>query len=186
MLLWMHCIVNVVGVIVNVLHCWYCYWFVILLVLLMVFVVLLVTHINQSPHIVGSCHFCCMCFGEVLPSLPLFCKWCIGGLLHCCTPFATKYTPHHFLSLLLMLFLICHIVSATIGPLLHVPWWGTTPTHCVIHVVEHLCDWKQKGKKSLSIIFLVFWFFGFFFQEVFFLGSWMTSLLFFFFFFKFF
>jgi len=165
----MHCIVNVVGVIVNVLHCWYCYWFVILLVLLMVFVVLLVTHMNQFPHIVGSCHFCCMCFGEVLPPLPLFCKRCIGGLLHCCTPFATKYTPHHFLSLLLMLFLICHIVSATIGPLCYMCHGEVLPPPIVLFMWWNTFVIGNKREKKVFPLF--FWFFGFFFQEVFFLGS---------------
>jgi hypothetical protein len=28
------------------------------------------------------------------------------------------------------------------------PWWGTTPSHCLVHMVELLHDWK--GKKKLG------------------------------------
>jgi len=49
----------------------------------------------------------------------------ITNVLHCCTPFGTKYTPSPFPLLLLVFFLICQVVSATIGPLCYAS--GGTP-----------------------------------------------------------
>ncbi len=53
--------------------------------------------------------------------------------------------------------MVCHVSGllcciTTTGPLLHVPWGSTTPTHCHMQVVELLYDWKKGQKMSLSIL----------------------------------
>lgn len=58
---------------------------------------------------------------------------------------------------------ICHVSGSSccitiIGPLLHVPWWCTTPPHCLMQMVELFYNWKQRGKMSIFIDLIIHFF----------------------------
>ncbi len=115
-------------------HCWFCSWSITLLMLL---VMLQGTHLNHSPLYCCYCPFVllviishCMCFDEVLPSLPSPCKWWIGGPPCYCTFPTTKHPPPPFIGPLLLLIstfiallLLVHCVACAM-----VKYY---PTHCV-------------------------------------------------------
>ncbi len=94
----------------------------------------------------------CMCFNEVLPSLPSPCKWWVGGPPCYCTPPTIKYPPFIGPLLLVMLMfipfllLVCCVTCAMVK---------NYPTHCLVQVVELLCDKKTNGKRiwGYSLVF---------------------------------
>ncbi len=128
-LLLVHCVTNFVD---GFVHCWWWRWFVMLMVVSSLccqcyyWSIALLPRTGLNPLlivplrysfvvIVVSCYSCCMCFGEVLPLLPLLYKWSISGFLHCCTPPAIRYPPPPFTPLeLLLLLLVCCVVYAMV------------------------------------------------------------------------
>jgi len=48
---------------------------------------------------------------------------------------------------LLVLLLVCKII----GVIVDWPWRGTTPSHCLVHVVELLYDWKEKKNNCVCL-----------------------------------
>jgi hypothetical protein len=141
------CIANGV-VVLSYYSCW-CF-----VTLFMLFVALPSTHLSYSP----LCYRCCCPFVCCL-FLLLHCMWFDEILPHC----------HHLIGDALV---VCYVsdsscCTTTIGPLLHVPWWNTTLTHCLMQVVELLYNWKERGKNGLSIF--NGWIIPFFFNFLFFL-----------------
>ncbi len=127
------------------LHCWCCCWSITLLILL---VMLPNIHLNHSPFYCCYCPFVllvvishCMCFDDLLPSLPSLCKWWVGGSPCYCMPPIVKYPPSPLTKLLLLvmlmfidLLLLVHCVVCAM-----VRYY---PTHSLVQMVE-LCDKKQ-------------------------------------------
>jgi hypothetical protein len=131
-------------------HCWCYCWSITLLMLL---VMLPSIHLNHSPLYCCYYHFVllviishCMCFDEVLPSLPLPCKWWVGGPPCYCTSPTIKYPPLPFIKplLLVMLTFIALLLLVRCVACAMVKYY---PTHYLVQVVELLCDKKTNGKK---------------------------------------
>jgi hypothetical protein len=137
MLLMVVLVCCVVTIVVGSSHSWCCLWFVVLIVLFVChvtgvvvashcLVLLLVHHVVVNTISASHCHFyigslCCWCCSWYIMLLWVHCivnvVGVVANVLHCCTPFATKYTPSPFPPLLLVLFLICQVVCAIIGAL---------------------------------------------------------------------
>ncbi len=138
-------------------HCWCC-WFITLLMLL---VMLPSIHLNHFP--LYCCYYLflllviishCMCFDDILSPIPSPCKWWVGGPPCYCTPPTIKYPPLPFIGSLLLvmltfmtlLLLVCCVTCAMVR---------YYPTHCLVQLVELLCD-KKTNRKKLWIYSLVF------------------------------
>ncbi len=140
-------------------HCWCCCWSITLLMLL---VMLSCIHLNHSPLYCCYCPFVilviishCMCFDEVLPSLPSPCKWWVGGPQCYYTPPTIKYPPLPFIEslLLVMLTFIALLLLVCCVGCVMVRYY---PTHCLVQVVELLCDKKKSKWNFFWIYSLVF------------------------------
>ncbi len=141
------------------LHYWCCCWSITLLMLL---VMLSCIHLNHSPLYCCYCPFVilviishCMCFDEVLPSLPSPCKWWVGGPQCYYTPPTIKYPPLPFIEslLLVMLTFIALLLLVCCVGCVMVRYY---PTHCLVQVVELLCDKKKSKWNFFWIYSLVF------------------------------
>lgn len=111
------------GVVVGPLHCSCSCWFIALLVLM------LLHHATRYSLIILSQWFfvllvvtpiVLMCYDEILPPSPLPCRWCIGGLSHCCLIFIVRYPPLPFPFMLFVLLIFHHVVRVVII-MFHVP-----------------------------------------------------------------
>lgn len=106
---------HVDGCVVDSLYCQCYYWSIPLFPITQLNLLLIVLLRYSFVLLVVSCYSCCMCFGEVLPLLPLPCKWWIGGSMHCCTPLIIGYPPSPFTPLVLFLFLlVCCVACAMV------------------------------------------------------------------------
>lgn len=154
---WLVCCVvgrvaNSLCCVIHLSHCWsqfvtLCYWFVML-------VVLLVHHVGGPLHCSQVNPFVCCCSIALLVAIII--TW---GLV--------KYYPHHH-NLGSGDLLVRHVVVLLPLPSTHhchlpfqccwfimlfMPCWGTTPPNCLVHVVEFLYDWKERGKKIYLFVF---------------------------------
>ncbi len=109
-----------------------------------------------------------MCYGEVLPLVPLFCKWCVTSPLCCCSPLLPSIHHHHSPHVLLF-----HCIVNVVPLVLHIcvmVRYCPCPSPCASDGVPlQLETTKNKNesfhsfnlKKIMNLIFSIFFSFHF-------------------------